>query len=168
MSARPDDILFEAICTPARSLGRRGMRVLSAALLLFAAASGGLFLALGAWPIIGFTGLETLLVLGLMALHRRWARRSAEVLILTGDRLTIQRTDRKGRREELALNPYWARLHLEERAGRVSLLVLRERQRAHEIGRLLGEAQKRDLAEALGTALRRWRDPVFDNPQLRD
>ncbi len=144
------------------------MRVLSIALLGLSAATGGMFLALGAWPILGFTGMEALLVLGLMTMHRRWSARAMEVLILTGERLTIQRTDGRGRREEIAVDPYWARLRLEERPGRVSLLVLRQRGSEVEIGRLLGDEQKRDLAGALEQALRRLREPVFDNPQLRE
>lgn len=173
MPAQPDpdpreSILFEAICTPSRSLGPRGMRILCAALLTAAAATGGLFVALGAWPILGFTGLEAAIVLGMLMVHRRGSERAMEVLILTGNRLTIHRTDTKGRREEVSLDPYWARLRLEERPGRVSLLVLCQRDRQVEIGKLLGDEQKRDLAGALETALRQWRDPVFDNPQLRD
>jgi uncharacterized membrane protein len=143
------------------------MWVLSLALAGLSVLTGGLFLVLGAWPIIGFTGMEAALVLGLVALHRRWSARAQEVLVLTEAGLTISRTDVRGRREELALDPYWTRLRLEERPGRVSLLVLRRRGEAIEIGRLLGEAQKRDLATALDDALRRWREPVFDNPQLR-
>jgi len=161
-------VLFEAICTPARSLGERGMTVVAGIVTGASLAIGVLFLSLGAWPILGFCGAEAALVLGLMVLHRRWARRSMEMLILTEDRLTIRRTDRRGRREEIGLDPYWARLELEERPGKVSLLVLRQRTGAVEIGRLLGEEQKRDLAEALGGALRRWREPEFDNPQLRE
>ncbi|MCO6415338.1 DUF2244 domain-containing protein [Siccirubricoccus sp. KC 17139] len=167
MSSRADTVLFEAICTPARSLGQRGMLALCLALGLASAVTGGLFLWLGAWPVLGFSGGEAMLVLGLLALHRRWAARTAEVLVLTEGALTIRRTDARGRREELVLDPYWTRLRLEERPGRVSLLVLRRRGEAVEIGRLLGEDQKRDLAAALDAALRRWREPVFDNPQLR-
>jgi uncharacterized membrane protein len=168
MSAHPDRILFEAICTPARSLSRRGMAWVAGAVLLVSVAVGLGFSVFGAWPVLGFTGLEAALLLGLMALHRRWAARSMEMLVLTEERLLIRRTDARGRREELVLDPYWARLRLEERPGRVSLLVLRQRQREVEIGKLLGEEQKRDLAAALDTALRRYREPVFDNPQLRE
>jgi uncharacterized membrane protein len=161
-------VLFKAICTPARSLGPKGMRVLCVALLGLSAVTGGMFLAMGAWPIIGFTGIEAALVLGLVATHRRWSARAAEVLILTGERLTIHRTDGRGRQEQIEIDPYWARLRLEERPGRVSLLVLRQRGSEVEIGRLLGDEQKRDLAGALEEALRRLREPAFDNPQLRE
>ncbi len=36
-----------------------------------------------------------------------------------------------------------------------------------EVGRSLGETEKRDLAAALQEALYRWRHPRFDNAQLR-
>ena len=39
---------------------------------------------------------------------------------------------------------------------------------SEEIGRALGEAEKRDLAASLARALHRARNPVFDNPQLRE
>jgi DNA-directed RNA polymerase subunit L len=36
-----------------------------------------------------------------------------------------------------------------------------------EVAAALGEAEKRDLANALTEALYRVKHPVFDNPQLR-
>jgi len=168
MSALPPPVLFEAICTPPRSLSARGMRILSTCVVLASGGIGLVFLSLGAWPVLGFTGLEAALVLGLLTLHRRWSARTMEVLLLTEGGLTIQRTDGKGHRHDIALDPYWSRLRLEERPGKVSLLVLQQRDRQVEIGGMLGEDQKRDLAAALADALRRWREPVFDNPQLRE
>lgn len=162
-----DAVLFEALLTPPDALGRRGLLLLA---WLFSAASlltGGLFLVLGAWPVLGFSGGEALLVVGLLGLYRRRALRAREVVTLTEAGLTIRRRDARNRREEIRLDPYWARLRLEPRHGRVSALRLHQRGRAVEIGTLLGEEEKRDLAEALGAALRRYREPVFDNPQLR-
>ena len=37
-----------------------------------------------------------------------------------------------------------------------------------EVATALGENEKRELAQALAAALRRMREPRFDNPQLRD
>lgn len=164
---QPDAVLFEAICTPPNALGLRGLWLVAG---LFAAGSlvtGGLFLVLGAWPVLGFCGAEAVLVLALLALYRRRARRAMESVVLTETRLTVRRHDARGRREELALDPYWARLRLEERPGRVSALLLVQRARVVEVGAMLGEDEKRDLAGALGAALRRYREPVFDNAQLR-
>jgi uncharacterized membrane protein len=55
---------------------------------------------------------------------------------------------------------------LEERQGRVPALLLTTHGRVVEVARMLGEEQKRDLAETLKGVLHRMRNPVFDNPQL--
>ncbi len=166
MTRPSEPVLFEALCTPPRGLGRKGLLILGTGMLLGAVAIGLLFLLLGAWPVLGFMGLEVAAVFALLAVQRRWSRRAMELVVLSEGRLTISRTDARGRRREVVMDPYWARLRLEERPGRVSALRLHQRQRAVEIGTMLGEEQKRDLAEALGAALRRYREPVFDNPQL--
>ena len=161
-------MLFEAVCTAHQSLGDKGMRAVAVFVIAASAAVATLVSVLGAWPIIGFTGLEALLVLGLLSWHRRGGRRAMEVLAITGDRLVVRRTDTRGRREELALDAYWARVSLEERPGTASRLLLTERRRGVEVGGLLGDAERRELAAMLSEALRRYREPVFDNPQLRD
>ena len=168
MTPRPEPVLFEAVCAPPAGLDGRGLRLVAALVLGLSTLVGLGFALFGAWPVLGFAGLEAALVLSLLGLHQRWSRRAVEVVQLAGGRLTIRRTDWRGRQEEVALDPYWARLMLEERPGRVSRLLLRYRRRTVEIASLLGEEQKRHLAGALGEALRRYREPVFDNPQLRD
>jgi len=66
MSAHPLPILFEAVVAPSRSLSRRGLTLLTIALLMAALAMGVVFLTIGAWPVLGFTGLELILVIGLL------------------------------------------------------------------------------------------------------
>ncbi len=162
-------MLFEAVCTANQSLGKRGMAAVASLVIVASTAVAALFVALGAWPVIGFAGAEVLLVLGLLSLHRRRGRRALEVLALVGDRLVVRRTDARGRREEVALDAYWARVSLEERPGTAARLLLTERRRRRvEVGGLLGDAERRELAAMLAEALRRYREPVFDNPQLRD
>lgn len=152
---------------PDRSLGRGGMRVVVGLVGGVSLLIGGVFLAVGAWPVLGFMGAEFALVVGLLALHRRRRARMVEALRLTGATLWIGRQDGAGRRVELALDPYWVRARLEPRAGQVSRLVLATHGREIEVGALLGEAEKRDLARALAAALAAYRAPRFDNPQLR-
>ncbi|HYZ30987.1 MAG TPA: DUF2244 domain-containing protein [Crenalkalicoccus sp.] len=168
MTPQPEPVLFEAVCRPHASLGPRGTRLVAGLVLGGSALVDAMVAALGAWPVLGFTGAEVALILCLLALHRRASRRAMEIVRLTGGRLTVRRHGARGRPVELVLDPYWARLSLEERPGRVSALLLRQRRRTVEIATLLGEEQKRDLAAALGEALRRYREPEFDNPQLRE
>lgn len=160
-------IQFEAVITPHRSLGRRGMRVLVAAILLLSGSvSAGLWWV-GAWPAVAINGVEIALALLLLRWNAR-QRRACELLVLSDSGLRVTRIDVRGRREDTTLPAPWLRVLLEERQGGVPGLFLQARGARTEVARALGEAEKRDLADALRTALDRWRHPVFDNPQLRD
>lgn len=168
MSERVTDApMFEAVIVPHRSLSRRGL----AGLIIAVAGASGLtallFFLLGAWPVAGFSGAEILLAVILIRAHARVARES-EVVLLSERRLRVIHTDRKGGRREMALDPSWLRAELQERPGRVPALLLVGGRRRHEIAARLGEAEKRDLAAALAEALHAWRNPRFDNPQLRE
>ena len=167
MAPPADTVLFQAVCTPPQSFSRRGFRVLAALLALFGGVTATLFLLLGAWPILPFLGLEVGFALALVALHARGAARTAEVLVLTADRLTITRTDTRGRREEIVLDAYWARVVYRPDPAHAGVLRLESRGRNAEVGRHLGAEEKASLHEALAGALARARRPDFDNPQLR-
>ena len=162
-----DAPLFEAVILPHRSLSRRGLIGLVAAVGIAGGLTAALFFLLGAWPVAGFSGAEIVLATVLIRAHARVARES-EVVLLSARRLRVIRTDRKGRRRESALDPSWLRVELHERPGRVPALLLASARRRHEIAARLGEAEKRDLAAALAEALHAWRNPRFDNPQLRE
>ncbi len=168
MAAPAEPVLFQAVCTPPRSLTPGAFRVFALLLGMLALATGGLFLAIGAWPILPFLGLEVGFALGLVALHARGAARAAEIVVLTPERLTIRRMDARGRREEVALDAYWARIVLADRPGAAPVLRIESRGRAVEIGRDLVREEKASLRDALAEALARARDPRFDNPQLRE
>lgn len=160
-------VTFEAMVVPHRSMGRRGLRWLTGTLLVL---SGGVSLGLwyaGAWPVIGFTGAEFMLIAWLLRRHAKEVRRT-EMLLLSEQGLRVVRTDGDGRRWEQVLSSGWLRAGLEERQGRAPALMVHSQGAQLEVGAALGEQEKRHLAAALSTALDRQRNPVFDNPQLRD
>jgi uncharacterized membrane protein len=162
-----EDLIFEAVIVPHRSLSRRGLRLLLAAITAICVVNAAIFIHLGAWPVGGFTGVELLLAAVLLRLNVT-AAKASELLLLTQDTLRIVRTDPKGRRDERVLSPAWLTVTLEERPGRVPGLWLGTRGEREEVAKALGEAEKRDLARALRDALHRWRNPSFDNPQLAE
>ncbi len=159
--------MFEAVIVPHRSLSRRGLRLLLAGIALLCAINAAVSIRIGAWPVGGFTGVELLLAAVLFRLNAT-AARASEMLLLTPEALRIVRSDPKGRRQERVLSPGWLTVQMEERPGRVPALWLGSGGVREEVGRSLGEAEKRDLARALAEALHRWRNPRFDNPQLME
>lgn len=160
-SDTPGSILFEALIVPHRSLSARGRRWLVLVLAGMCALVGLRFWFLGAWPVIAFSGLEGLAVIFMIHLNHRRARAS-ELVMLSADTLKVVRTSPSGERTEDTLSSAWLNVTLEERDGRVPRLLLGVRDRRIEVGAALGEAEKRDLAEALRATLYRARNPVFD------
>jgi uncharacterized membrane protein len=167
ISASSGRLLFEAVVTPHRSLSRRGLFTLIGCMAAGSLTVTSLMFLLGAWPVIGFNGADIALAVFLLWLNVR-AARAREFVTLTDTSLNITRTDIKGKKSSVTLQPYWLNVMLEERSGTVPKLLLTSRGRHYEIARQLGETPKRDLAAALTRALHAWRNPVFDNPQLRD
>lgn len=160
-------VRFEAVIVPHRSLSPAGFRrLLGSLLLLSGMISTGLWY-LGAWPVIGFNGAEVLLAFYLLRRNAAGAR-ATEMLLLSDTGLMIVRTDASGRSWQRRLEPHWLRAYLEERPGRAPALMLQDRAKRMEVGAALGAEEKRQLAAALQEAIHRLRNPVFDNPQLRD
>lgn len=164
MAPAAQPLLFQAVSRPRQSLGSTGLRVLVGLLAAGLGLSSILFIVLGAWPVLGFAGAELCLVLGLFLMHRARARRCLEQVSLGEEGLRIRQVDGAGRVREALLDPTWARLHLADDGARLRITL---REREWDIGLFLNADEKHDLARALGQALRRYREPRFDNPQLR-
>src|ERR1700676_2939472 len=112
------------------------------------------FWMLGAWPVLPFSVLEVGLVLLMLHLNTRQARAS-ELILLSETELRIVRTEPSGKRRETVGPSGWLMVTLRERHGRVPMLLLSRHGKFEEIGRALGEAAKRDLANSLSRALHR-------------
>ncbi len=163
---RMEETLFEAAIVPYRSLSARGQRILLGVLTGLLMLGTLVFALVGAWPVGGFAGVELLAAILFFRWHAR-RMRAGELILLTPAALRIIRTAPDGTRRELVLPPTWLSAGMEERTGRAAALVVRGQGRAVEIAASLGEAERRDLAAALGEALHRLRNPVFDNEILR-
>jgi uncharacterized membrane protein len=164
--ADADGVLFEAVIVPHRSLSRRGLWLLIGVICGACTLTGLRFWLLGAWPVLAFTGIEVGLAVLLLRINARRAR-ATELLLLSADALRVVRTNAAGGRQERVLSPAWLNVVLEDRPGRVPKLLLAARETREEVGASLGEAEKRDLAAALRTALHDLRNPRFNNLQLQ-
>ncbi|HEY1244097.1 MAG TPA: DUF2244 domain-containing protein [Hyphomicrobiaceae bacterium] len=143
---------FRAVLTPHRSLSPKGFLILMIALGAVSFITGMLFLVAGAWPVLGFLGLDVLLVYIAFRLNYR-SGRLYETLDLTPARLVLTRVHPSGRREQFDCNPYWARVSLREWPdGRTALSII-SRGTELAFGSFLTDDERRDLASALREAL---------------
>ena len=121
--------------------------------------TGIVFLLKGAWPVLGFCGLDVLLIYIAFKLNYR-AARLYETIELTPETLVLRRVQPSGAEESWRFNPYWVRLIVEAdpRTER-SELVLRSHGRDVVFGDFLPEEEKVDFARALRSALEKARSP---------
>jgi uncharacterized membrane protein len=143
---------FRAVLTPHRSLGPKGFMILMAAVCVVSFATGLLFYLLGAWPVIGFMGLDVLLIYIAFKLNFR-ALRLYETVDLTDDALTVTRVAPSGKAQSWSFNPYWVRLSLQQRLGRSSELSLASHGRRLVFASFLSDDEREDFASALSSAL---------------
>lgn len=152
--------LFDAVLTPYRSLGTAGFATLMG---LFAAVSlmvGLIFQLVGAWPVVGFFGLDIVLLAAAFLINYRSAR-AFEQVILSRDLLLIRQVRANGGTHEARFNPYWTRLHVErdEEVG-VTRVRVTSQDRSLALGNFLNPADKESFAAALGEALATVRHTV--------
>ena len=153
-------ILFDAVLHPYRSLSLRGFSFLMVLLGVISFAAGFSFVAVGAWPVFGFLGLDLLLVYFAFRLNYR-AARNYEVVRLTENKLSVARGGPLGRHEVIAFQPYWVRIEIDDPPRHDSQLRLSSHGRSITIGAFLTPEERFDLAQALKAELERLRQPSF-------
>lgn len=158
MDQESQPVEFSAVLRPHRSLSRRGFLILMSAIGGVGFATGVLFLALGAWPVVGFLGLDVLIVY--WAFRRNFGDADArEVVEVTPDEVILYRL-RPGRPvTEQRFPRTWVRIELDEDEERelIGPLALTFRGRRTEFGGFLAPEERQSLAEALKAVLARPR-----------
>lgn len=153
-----DAPVFSALLTPHRSLGPRGFMVLMGTVCLVSFATGFLFYMIGAWPVMGFMGLDVALIYVAFKLNYR-AGRLYETVDLTPEALTVTRVQPSGKSEAWRFNPYWVRLRLEDRVGLPTELSLGSHGKRLVFASFLSDPEREDFARALGVALSTAKSP---------
>ena len=145
--------IFSAVLTPHRSLSPTGFLIVMAVLGGLSFVSGMAFLIAGAWPVLGFCGLDVLLVYWAFRANYRSARAYEEVTV-TPSELTVRKVSHHGRVREWTLNPVWVRLDRDTHAEfGIERLFLVSHGRRLSIASFLGPGEKESFAQALSAAL---------------
>ena len=158
MNAVPESVetSFERVLFPHRSLPSRNFHLLIGILGFVSLAVGVGFVCVGAWPVVGFFGLDVALVYLAFRLSYHSARQS-ETIRLAGDVFSVERMSARGERRVWRFQPFWVRVILEERPDQSNRLFVASHGRYLIIGDFVAPAIRRELAAAIREALARWR-----------
>jgi uncharacterized membrane protein len=145
--------LFSAIITPHRSLSAKGFVVVMTLIGAMSFAGGMFFFLLGAWPVVGFLGLDVALVYWAFRANYRAAAAFEEVTV-TPSELRLRRVSHRGEVAEWTLNPVWTQLDRErhEEFGLLKLFLV-SRGRRLSVAGFLSPKEKESFATALSAAL---------------
>jgi uncharacterized membrane protein len=156
--------LFSARVTPHRSLNRTGFLVLMAFIGIVSFVAGVAFCLMGAWPVLGFFGIDLLAIYWAFRINFRSAHATEDVMV-TPTELRVRRVSHRGHVVEWSLNPLW--VQLEQTADPefgIEKLHLISRGHRVSVGHFLGPDEKASLAKALLAALQTAKRGITYNP----
>ena len=119
----------------------------------FSFIGGMFFFWLGAWPVIGFLGLDVVLVYWAFRANYR-AAAAFEQVTVTPSELRLRRVSHRGEVAEWTLNPLWTKLDREtnEEFGLLKLFLV-SRGRKFSVAGFLSPGERESFASALSAAL---------------
>lgn len=152
-------VLLDAVLRPNPPMPRKALLIILIAVTLFNAVFAASFVWRGAWPIAPFMGADVALLAWAFRASTRASRRY-EHLTLTREYLRILRQPPRGKPDEVALNPYWVRVEMDDPPEPWSRLTLCSHGKGWEIGSFMSPEARASFAELLRSALRRAREPA--------
>ena len=145
-----------AVLIPNRSLGHRGFFILMALIGCISFIAGVVFISVGAWPVVGFFGLDVLLIYWAFKLNYR-SGMQREIIELDEKTLIITRITPAGRSTSWRFDRYWVRVEhnvdAEEEFDNQPL-ILTSHGRVLEIASFLSSDQKIEFTKFLRKALK--------------
>jgi uncharacterized membrane protein len=150
----PDASKWAVTLTPHRSLSRNAFVTLMIILVALNLAGGIMFIAIGAWPVMGFMGLDV--AIAWWAFRRNFADADrSERIVIEGEQVTLTRQIKSSKPNISTFNRRWLRVELEYDEPRelVGRLLLFSHGKRTEIASFLGAEERQSLAKALRQAL---------------
>lgn len=162
--------IFEFVLRPHTALSRRGFFWLMAFVMTVSFGTGIFFSLQGAWPVLGFFGLEVILLYAAF----RWSYFVAqrfELVKMDSDRVLVEQVSPRGARQTWTCNPHWLRINLVQAPGassrreededfgfpEMNQLIFTSHGQQVVVGGFLSPLERQELYDALTQALNRVR-----------
>jgi uncharacterized membrane protein len=156
MDAGREPVLFDATLRPNPPMSASALKLVVGTVAIINLGFGFSFVWRGAWPVTPFMGADVALLA--WALNAaRIAARAWEQVKLTPGKLLIRHQPAKGSAREVAFNPYWVRVDMDDPPTRTSRLMLWSHGRGVQIAKFLAPEERLSFAKTLRAALHRAR-----------
>lgn len=153
--------LLDATLHPHRSLTPQAFMILFGVFGVASFTTGIIFASMGAWPVLGFFGIDVLLFYIAFRINYRRAR-LREIVRVTRQQLTVMRVQPDGRQKVWSFEPAWARVELHRPEEHDCRLEIASGRRKLALGEFLPPEERVAFASALRDALREAR--TFPRP----
>ena len=151
---------FAAELRPHRSLTPAGFALLMAFVCVVSFGAGLAFFLKGAWPVVGFFGLDVLAIYVAFKINFASGRKY-ESIVLYPDELTVARHAPYRKPQLWSFEPTWLRIDLVGEEDQPRRIALRQRGRELFIGDLMPPDERPEFARSLQDALHALRSPTF-------
>lgn len=145
-------VYLDAVLEPPRSLSRRGFNRVMMLLGGLSLVSSIVFLTLGAWPVVGFLGLEILAVWLVFNLSFR-SQTARTYVRVTAETVDVRKVDGWGRERRARLASHFARVEFDRTAAGPNALRLATSARAYYLGEYLTPRERESFARRLSQAI---------------
>jgi uncharacterized membrane protein len=145
-------VYLDAVLEPPRSLSTRGLNRVMMILGGLSLVSSVGFLLAGAWPVVGFLGLEVLAVW----LVFKWSfkTQTARTFVrVTADNVDVRKVDGWGRERRASMAAHFARVEFDRTATGPNALRLATSSRAYPLGEFLTPRERETFARRLMQAI---------------
>ena len=160
-SSESPDLFFDVELRPYRSLGPVGFFLLMLIIVSVSFIAGLFFVSKGAWPVMGFFGLDVLAIYLAFKFNYR-SGKIAEFLQLTNNELIITRVEPSGKTNKWNFHPSWIKVQIKEYSNQNNRLILSSHGNAIQIGSFLSSSERREIANELKNALVRWKQSLIN------
>ncbi|MFY7960948.1 MAG: DUF2244 domain-containing protein [Elsteraceae bacterium] len=151
-------LLLDAVLLPNRSLSHVGMALVLGGVAVVSFGAGVAFLLAGAWPVLGFLGVDAGLLALAFHIHQK-RQRAYERVQLTQETLVYEQVTWHGLRRCWTFPSYWVRLKVIHDHRPSPTVTLSSHGLTAMVGRNLSEEDRLDLADRLRAALAQVRAP---------
>jgi uncharacterized membrane protein len=145
-------VYLDAVLEPPRSLSTRGLNRVMLMLGAFSAVFSLGFLLMGAWPIVGFLGVE-ILALWLVFQWSFRAQTARTYVRVTADEVDVRKVDGWGRERRASMASHFARVEFDRTATGPNALRLATSRSAYPLGEFLTPRERETFARRLMQAI---------------